>query len=221
MKKLVIALAVIIVLSAVASADVLLTANSLGAGKLGWLAAGQYNSNMGSNITQMGGGLALGYGVMDKLDVYGNVGYATQAGLPPVLSSSSGLMFRLMGKYQVLAEGKDMPVSVAGLAEYQTATVSYNTVFATSGQTVQGDIGIGAIVSKIMIPWVPYGALVYHSLTSNPGAVTGSDLEIALGSQMLLSRSSAVLGEVSLNSNSSGGATFTNTQISLAYMAKI
>ncbi len=217
MKKLILALAVIIAISAVASADVLNTANTLGAGKMGWLAAGRYDSNPGGiSATMMGAGGFMGYGVMDKLDVYGKIGYGTYSNLPLGLSSSSGMVLGLAAKYQVLAEGTDMPVSVAGVLGYQASTVTSNTILG-SFQTVQGDIAIGAIASKVIVPWVPYGALVYHSLGQG---VTGSNMEIVVGSQMLLSETSAVIGEISLNSVSLGG-TYSNTQISVGYTSKI
>ena len=224
MKKLVIALTVIIALCSVASANVLLTANPLGAGKMGWLAAGQYDSNVGANATLMGAGAFLGYGVMDKLDVFGKVGYGSYGNLGGVIggpSSGTAIGLGVAARYQFLAENaKDMPVSVAGLLGYSSSTATLNYVGFT-GVGTTGDIGVGAVVSKVMSTWVPYGALVYHSLTSNPGAVTGTNLEIALGTQMLLSKTSAVIGEVTLNSMSSGGANTSDTQISLGYTAKI
>lgn len=203
-----------------ASASVLVTANPMGAGKLGWLAAGQYDSNMGGNATLLGGGGFLAYGATDKLDIYGKLGYGTYGNLTAGWTQSV-IMVGVAAKYQLLAEnGKNMPVSVAALLGYQPSTVSWG-VAGFSGQVVQGDIGIGAVVSKVMVPWVPYGALVYHSLTTNPGAATGTNLELAVGSQMLLSKTSAVIGEVSLNSMSTGGVTTSDTQISLGYSAKI
>jgi len=221
MKKLLMALTIVIVLSAVASAEVLITANPMGAGKLGWLAAGRYDSNISSSMTLMGAGGFLGYGVNDKLDIYGKVGYGSYGNFAVGVSSGSTMMTGIAAKYQLMAEnGKDMPVSVAALLGYQASTATFNYIIG-SAQAVQGDIGIGAVVSKVIVPWVPYGAVVYHNLTTNPGATTGTNLEVVLGSQMLLSKTSAVIGEVSLNSISSGGSTSSNNQISVGYTAKI
>jgi len=221
MKKLILAITVIIAISTVASASVLQNANTLGAGKMGWLAAGEYDSNMGGNETLMGAGGYLAYGVMKNLDVFGKIGYGSYGNLPAGISSQTAMMVGIAGKYQLLSEnGKDMPVSVSALLGYQGSTATVNTILG-SGQAVMGDIGIGAVVSKVLVPWVPYGALVYHSLLTNPGSITGTNLEIVVGTQMLLSKTSAVIGEVSLNSISSGGATTSNTQISLGYTAKI
>jgi len=222
MKKFILAITVIIAISTVASASVLQSANTLGAGKMGWLAAGEYDSKpiMGSDATVIGAGGYLAYGVMDKLDVFGKVGYGSYSNLGAGITGSS-MIFGVAAKYQLLAENaKNMPVSVAAVLGYQPSTTTFNFGGA-SAQAVTGDLGIGAIVSKVMVPWVPYGAVVYHSLAGNPGATTGTNLELVVGTQMLLSKTSAVIGEVSLNSMSSGGATASNTQISLGYTAKI
>ena len=74
MKKILLALTIIAVITSVASASVLVTANPIGQGKWGWLAAGQYDSNAGLSATQIGAGGYVGYGVMDKLDVYAKIG---------------------------------------------------------------------------------------------------------------------------------------------------
>ncbi|MCX5749269.1 MAG: hypothetical protein NTZ10_03380, partial [Candidatus Saganbacteria bacterium] len=131
-------------------------------------------------------------------------------------------------KYAVLTENakQGMPVSVAAVLGYEADTTKVS-IPGLDMINALGDIGIGAIVSKIMVPWVPYGALVYHSLNQNnypiPGGTattTGSRIEVAVGTQMLLSKSSAVVGEFSYNSYNFG-TSYTNNQISIAYSAKI
>lgn len=224
MKKVLLALVAVVLMASFASASVLQSANTLGAGKMGWVVAGEYDGNIwGGNETLIGGGGFLAYGVTDQLDVIGKVGYGSYGNVTPIgIDSASVMMLGVAAKYQLLAENAtNMPVSVAALVGYQPSTTTVNTALG-SGQLTLGDLGVGAVVSKVMAPWVPYGALVYHSLTSNPGATTATNLEIVLGTQMLLSKTSAIIGEVSLNSNTpSVGAAFTNTQISLGYTAKI
>lgn len=223
MKKILLALVAVVLMASFASASVLQSANTLGAGKMGWLVAGEYDGNIwGGNETLIGGGGFLAYGVTNQLDIIGKVGYGAYGNMAAGVDSASVVMFGVAAKYQLLAENAtNMPVSVAALVGYQPSTGTVNTALG-SGQLTLGDLGVGAVVSKVMAPWVPYGALVYHSLTSNPGATTATNLEVVLGTQMLLSGSSAIIGEVSLNSNTpSGGASFTNTQISLGYTAKI
>ena len=221
MKKIILTLVLIMITSSLASANVLMTANSLGAGKIGWLIDGKYDSNTQStgNVTFTGVGGFLGYGLTEKLDIFGELGYGTYGNLPSGLSARE-IMLGLAAKYQLVTESGDMPVSVAALLAFQPSTATL-TLGSASGQAVQDDISLGAIVSKVTGPWAPYGALVYHSFTTNPGATTGTNLEIALGSQMHLSKASALVGEVSLNSISTGGTSFSDTQVSLGYTAKI
>lgn len=223
MKKILLALVGVVLMASFASASVLQSANTLGAGKMGWLVAGEYDGNIwGGNETLIGGGGSLVYGIMDQLDIIGKVGYGAYGNMGAGIDSANMIMLGVAAKYQLLAENAtNMPVSVAALVGYQPSTTTVNTAWG-SGQLTLGDLGVGAVVSKVMTPWVPYGALVYHSLTSNPGATTATNWEIVVGTQMLLSRTSAIIGEVSLNSNTpSVGAAFTNTQISLGYTAKI
>ncbi len=220
MKKAILVILALITLTAFANASVLQNANTLGAGKMGWLIAVEYDNNLGGvseTLTGVGGYLA--YGVMDKLDIFGKVGYGTVSNLPLGVNSANSIVVGVVAKYQLLEESKNMPVAVAAVAGYQAVTGNFSTPLG-SGQTVNGDMGVGAVVSKLMIPWVPYGAVVYHSLPS--GGTTDTNLELVVGTQMLLSKTSAVVGEVSLNSYTpSGGTSYSNTQISLAYSAKI
>jgi hypothetical protein len=225
MKKILLVLAIIIVISSAASASVLVTASPLGQGKWGYLLGGQYDMVSAANSNLYGLGGFLGYGVLGNMDVYGKLGYGVYCNLPTAAgspTSASALITGLALKYTFLQENaKTNPVSVAGLLGYQTTTVTWNYLLG-SAQTAAGDIGIGAVVSKVLVPWVPYGALVYHSLNSNTAGVatSGSNIEVAVGTQMLLSKSSAIIGELSYNSFSLG-TTYTDTQISIAYSAKI
>jgi opacity protein-like surface antigen len=215
MKKILLALVAVILMASFASASVLVPANTLGAGKWGYLGAAGYamNSVANSNSYSIGGFGA--YGVMDNLDVYVKAGYGLPANAVAGVTMNA-IQLGLAAKYLIVSESKDMPVSVAALAGYQTTTTNMTAPITT--QFALGDLGAGVVVSKVMVPWVPYGAAVYHSL--NDGTTTGSNVEVAIGTQMLLSKSSAIVGEFSYNSISMGG-TSTESKISLAYSAKI
>ncbi len=215
MKKILLALVAVVLMASFASASVLVPANTLGAGKWGYLGAAGYSmsSVANSNIYSVGGFGA--YGVMDNLDVYLKAGYGLPAD-PPTGVTANAVQLGLAAKYLLVSESKDMPVSVAALAGYQTTT--FNVTAPITMQTATGDLGGGVVVSKVMVPWVPYGAAVYHSL--NDGTTTGSSVEIAIGTQMLLSKSAAIVGEFSYNSITMGGSS-TESKISLAYSAKI
>lgn len=226
MKRIALALVICLAIASMAAAEVLVTANPMGKGQMGWLAGGRYDTNvmgsLASNVTMISAGGYFGYGVMDNMDVYAKIGYGTAGNLPAVVSTSNGMVLGLAGKYTFMKESKDFPVTLAVAAGYQASTVNMNLNFGfPAQQSVMGDIGIGVIASKVMVPYVPYGAVNYHSLTTNPGATTGSEIEIAAGTQFLLSKSTAVVGELCLQSITSGGATNSNTQISVAYTAKI
>lgn len=216
MKKIISAIFVFVAIASLAGATVLVPANTLGAGKWGYLGAASYgiSSIANSNFYAVGGFGA--YGVTDNLDVYAKVGYGVPSN-PPAGVTSSAIEIGVAAKYLIVPESKDMPVSVSAVAGYQTKTTSITAPITM--QTVEGDLGVGVIASKVMIPWVPYVALVYHSLNSSN--VTGKNLELALGAQMLLSRSSAIVGEYSYNSIDWSGATSTVSKISVAYSAKL
>ena len=216
MKKLIIALAAIVMISSIANANVLLTGNTLGAGKIGYLGALAYDMSSVANSNQYALGGALGYGVLSNLDVYLKAAYGIGSNLPASVTGY-GTDLGLIAKYGIMDElaGK-APVSVAGILEYQAETVTLTTPFG-SFQGVAGDIGLGVVVSKIMVPWVPYGAAIYHSVAS--GGATTSGIELAVGSQMLLSKTSAIIGELSYMNNST--TSVTDTEISLGYSAKI
>lgn len=221
MKKIVLALLIIFSIATLASADVLLTASPIGAGKWAVLGAGRYDMNSQANSNMYGAGGFVGYGIMDKLDVYAKIGYGILAN-PVAGLTANGISLGIAGKYTFLTENnKDMPVSLAGVLGYQADTSNFNFTGFPTTQTVRGDIGGGIIVSKMMIPWIPYFAAIYHNLAQNPGAATGSRIEAALGTYMALSKASAIVGEFSYNSYSMAGTTWTNNQISLAYSQKI
>jgi hypothetical protein len=224
MKKLIVSIIAVLALCSMASASVLITANPLGAGKMGWLAAGEYDMNSQANMNMYGVGGFLGYGINGNLDLYAKLGYGINPSVALGLSSMNDLSMGLALKYTFINESQTAggsSVSLAGVLGYQADTVTAGITGAGNTVSAQGDIGVGLIVSKIMVPWVPYGAAVYHSLNVNPGSVTGTRTEVAVGTQMLLSKNSAIVGEFSYNSFGGNVGSFTNNQLSLAYSAKI
>jgi len=221
MKRIALALVICLAIASLACAEVLVTANPMGKGQMGWLAGGRYDMSSVANQNSYSAGGYLGYGLMDNLDLYGKLGYGIGAN-PLAGQTINGIMAGAALKYTFVKEGKDMPVTLAVAGGYQSTTTTVNA--GASMQMVTGDLGIGIIASKVMVPYVPYGAVNYHSLNSNApflGTSTGSMIEIAGGTQLLLSKSTAVIGELCYQSITSGGATTNNTQVSLAYSAKI
>ncbi len=220
MKKVLVAIVLVLAVATAASAEVLSTANTLGAGSWGWLGAGQYTSTTVANSNSYGIGGYIGYGILDNLDIYAKLGYGIGAN-PAAGVTVNGINQGLSVKYSLIS-GMDAPFSLALGATFKTTTTSASFGGAVVSHSVEGDLGLGLVASKIMVPWVPYAAVAYHSLNMNTGAATGSKLELAVGTQMLLSASSAIIGEIDLQSTTWGGAAATTaTQISLGYSAKI
>ncbi len=215
MKKIISVLVFTLFVIASANAEVMVTANPLGQGALGWLGAAQSNATTTANSNSYNLGGFIGYGINDKLDVFGKLAYGTGSNTPSGISAN-GIEIGVAAKY-LLATAKDMPADLAVGLSYKSKTTTLSGL--VSSQTVVGDLAVAVIASKVIIPWVPYCALAYHSLSSS--GTTGSNLELALGGQMLLSASSAVMGEIAFNNENWSGATSTSTQITVGYNAKI
>lgn len=225
MKKILLALIVVIAMTSLASAQLLMPANTLGAGKMGWLGAISTDMNSQANSSQYGVGGYLGYGLTNDWDIYAQLGYGIGSN-PPAGVTLSGISTSLLTKYQFIRESvKGSPVSVAAVVGYGATTATMGVGGFNFGLP-SGDLGIGAVVSKVMVPWVPYGAAAYHSVTADtsgfPGGskTTGSRIEMLVGTQMLLSKDSAIVGEFSYNSYSVG-TSYTNNQVTLGYASKI
>ncbi len=218
MKKFVFVLALMVVFAAAASAEVLVTANPLGQGNLGYIVAGQYMSTNNPNTNMNGVGGFLGYGISDKLDIFGKLAYGMGSNVPSYLTSASGIILGVAGRY-ALASEKDMPASLSVVGGYQATTKTYNIVGGGTSGAAIGDLGIGVVASKMLIPWIPYVAVVYHSLSQSGS--TGSNIELALGTQLALSKSSAVQAELTSNSITMGAASYNNMEVTIGYTAKI
>ncbi|GEM_PF-5093505 len=225
MKRILISIAIVFALTSLAGAELLMPANTLGAGKMGWLAGARYDMNSQANSNLYGVGGFFGYGLTGEWDLYGKLGYGINSN-PAAGTTGNAIAMAVLTKYQFIKESAaGSPVSVAGILGYEASTATMSTL-GLNLPFPYGDIGAGAVISKIMVPWVPYGAAAYHSYTADTGSLpggtktTGSRIEVLVGTQLLLSKDSAIVGEFSYNSFSVGG-TYTNNQISLAYAAKI
>lgn len=204
----------IVSVASVASAELLVTANPLGQGKWGVLGAylsdANANNNSSYSIATLGG--YVGYGVTDKLDVYLNAGSATVGGLPATISVSM-TSIGLNAKYAVVAESKDMPVSVSVGAGYRSINTTASAL--AGGNTTGSQILAGVGVSKMMAPFVPYGGLTYRS-TSTGGSTTSTQLDLTVGSAIAWSAQGAVFVEYTMQSiTPNGGSAYTSGQIGL------
>lgn len=214
MRKFSILLLCLLLVSA-ASAELLVTANPIGQGK--WAVLGAYlsDNNVGSwgttTLTAATVAGYVGYGLTDKLDLYINGGQATAGNIPVAGVSSTLMAYGLNLKYQLLAEGDTMPVSVAGGIGYKSMTAKMTGMADTTGSETM--VGVG--VSKMFLPFIPYGGVAYRSDTSS--GTTTTKLDITAGSAIAWSSQGAVFIEYTNQSVTppAGAATYTNGQIGL------
>jgi len=214
MKKVLGVLLTVVLIASFASAELLTTANPIGQGK--WAVLGAYSQDSdylkpllaGLTLTTMGG--YVGYGATDKFDVYLQLGSANVGGLPAGVSASA-TGYGLNLKYAVIAEGKELPVSVAVGGGYKSTTSKVTGQADQSGNVMS--LGVG--VSKLMVPFIPYGGLTYKKTTS-AGTDVSSQLDLTLGSAIAWSTQGAVFAEYTMQSiTPNGGTVYTSGQMAL------
>ncbi|MFA4844829.1 MAG: hypothetical protein WC632_07795 [Candidatus Margulisiibacteriota bacterium] len=221
--KILVALLSVVILVSVASAELLTTANPIGQGK--WAFAGaamqdlNVTNNTSYNLTSLG--CYAAYGATDKLDLYLNLGTASMGGLPSVAGVQLATTLTALGltaKYAIIEEGKDMPVSVGVGGGYKALTTNTTAPAILGGNTTANGSQIlaGVGVSKVIIPFVPYGGLVYRSSASG-GATTSTQLDLTVGSAIAWSKQGAVFVEYTMQSiTPNGGTVYTSGQIGLS-----
>jgi len=222
----------------VASAELLTTANPIGKGSWAVLGAGIQDSNISPSdtslkLTTIGG--YVGYGITDKLDGYLQLGSSSVSGtglsvgipgIPDVAITGTGWGLNL--KYTVAEEGTSLPVSVAVGAGYKSMSTTTKTpaipVYhpVATEDTVNGtQLMLGVGVSKIIIPFIPYGALAYKKNQSG-GSDVSTQLDITLGSAIAWSTQGAVFVEYTNQAiTPTGGGNFTSGQIAIGVGYKI
>ena len=215
MRSFAIGLLVAALFVSAASAELLVTANPLGQGKLAVLGAYINDANVqnssGMSMGTLGG--YVGYGITDKLDIYGQYGSSTMSGLPAGISSITGSGYAVNLKYAVLGEGKDSPVSVAVGGGYKSTSSTATVTGLGSFNTPYSQISLGVGVSKIMAPCVPYGGLTYRSTNSN-GTAQSTQIDATIGTAIAWSMQGAVLVEYTMQSiTPNGGTAYTSGQI--------
>lgn len=232
MKKIFMLLSFLMLVAAVASAELLVTANPLGKGKWGFLGSGIYDSGLqsgtltGLTLTSFGG--YVGYGLTDKLDLFVNGGSANLGGIPATTGgistagmASSMTSIGLTAKYLVMNEMSNSPISVAVGAGYKTINSSTTAPTApslgggvtTTANGAQMLVGVG--VSKVMVPFIPYGGLTYRS-NSSSGTTTSTQIDLTAATAIAWSQQGAVFLEYTLQSiTPNGAANYTSGQIGL------
>lgn len=207
-----------------ASAEMLMTANPIGKGKwalsLGGIQDVNYINNSAVSLMTIGG--YVGYGVMDKLDVYLNAGSANANGMTAP-GKLSGTSLGINTKYAILQEGQNMPVTLAIGAGAKAMSYDMNAGLGDrNGNNTQIMAGLG--VSKMMLPFVPYAGLMYRSTnTSFSGTNSNTpQTDLTVGSAICWLTQGAVLVEYTMQmlSAPSPAGNYTSQQVgaSIAYM---
>ena len=203
MKKVLGLWLIVLLVAGAAHANTLVTALSLGKGTWAFSATGAQQSNY-SNITdckQNKGGLSVGYGLTDKLDAYILYGSATTTnysqltplGVQPFdnLLTNYGLIL----KYGLMndTEGAPVSLSIAGGASPFSAELKNATLGVD--QFVRGSQGgIGVLVSKVFIPFVPYLAYQYMLQNGDTGT-KGVETQLSIGSLIAWAKNAGLFVE--------------------------
>jgi hypothetical protein len=219
MKKLLV-IALFLSLSAtLASAELLVTANPLGQGKIavlgGYLQDQNYLNMSGWTLGTIAG--YAGYGIMEGLDAYLQLGSATASGIPAgATASSTG--YGASVKYTLLNESPAIPVAVAVGAGYKFINYNFTGNPNMNGNQAQ----VGLVVSKAMAPFVPYCGVAYRKTTAN-AADGNSQMDLTAGTAIAWSAQGAVLVEYTAQSITTAGtnANYSSGQIAAAVAYKI
>jgi hypothetical protein len=200
MRTLIVSLLLVVLLITVSSAELLLTADPLGRGKWNFKITGMQDQALMNidDATLLTYGGCIGYGLRDNLDVYLQLGAGSSSGLPYGVDYNA-TVYGLSFKCTLLNEGGSMPVSAAIGAGYR----SLSDKFSSSGISQNGSgsqIGISAVVSKIMDPLVPYASLAYKQTNSSFSFNNSnySQMDITVGTKIILSKQGAFLIEYTL-----------------------
>lgn len=216
------------------SAEVLLTANTLGQGRFG-IKTSYINStnSYSSALNTTGYGLIMGYGIIPDLDIYSVAGYQNysniNSAMPPGYSYTvNGPQYGALLKYRFMADSENVPLNLSGIVAYKvnnlTAKMSSTYSGETSGNTMIEDWGSGMVLSKAISNVVPYMATLYHvgSWIDAYGAIHTTGLEFVAGMNLLFSESTGVIMEYSSNAvvalnSSASPQTISNISFSLGH----
>ncbi|MBU0630087.1 MAG: hypothetical protein KKC80_04115 [Candidatus Margulisbacteria bacterium] len=224
MKKIALTLVLALCVASLASAELLVTANPLGQGKMAFSGAyvldSNYQNSSGMSLGSIGG--YFGYGITDKLDAYAQLGSATASGLPVGISGMSATGYGASLKYTIIDEGTDIPVSVALGGGYKsfnnkTTVTGLGDITSTASQIM---LGVG--VSKVMAPLVPYGAIAYRSNSVSTANSNSTQIDLTIGTAIAWSMQGAVMIEYTMQSiTPQAGGSYTGSEIAASVAYKI
>lgn len=227
MRTLSVLFLLVVFMASFASAETLTTANPIGQGRwavLGSVVNTSDYDGTGTNVNSMAYGGYVGYGITSDLDGFIQLGTSSLTGLSPVVSANSITGYGGALKYRVMKEGANMPVSVAVAGQVKSIAAKQTLVAphpAPGEYTMDGSQWtVGAGVSKVMIPFVPYAGLAYRS---SGGQITEStQIDVTLGTAVAWSQQGAVMVEGTYSSiTPTGGTNYNNGQVAAAVAYKI
>ena len=132
---------------------------------------------------------------------------------PGVPTDVKTLGYGLNLKYSVLEESSSMPVSVALGGGYKILSQDSTYAGPITRNSSGNQWGVGAIVSRMIVPFIPYGGLTYKS-TSYAGATAMTQMDITVGSAIAWSTQGAVFVEYTSQAiTPTLGSAFTSGQI--------
>ena len=174
MKKFFLVFSICLLFASLASAELMMSACSLGKGKWGLMPGATVDFNyaaMGGNAYMMMD--SLGYGLNDRLDLYGTlgVGYSAKTG---VMNAMSMTTYALNLKYTILAESLTQPYSLAANFGLKSMPMSMTSMNQTQGS-------LGLVVSKMVNNFNPYAGVTYRTTRQGFGDFSQLDYTIGTG----------------------------------------
>jgi len=225
MRTLSVLFLLVVFMASFASAETLTTANPIGQGKFAVLGSAVQTDNnygaTGSGRSALAFGGYVGYGITSDLDGFIQLGTGSVSGLPAVITANSMMAYGGALKYRVMKEGANMPVSVAVAG--QVKSVGSKMTIGGAEQTSDGSQWtLGAGVSKVMIPFVPYMGLAYRSQGGDLNFTEQTSVDVSLGTAIAWSEQGAVLVEYTYQSiTPKVGSNYSSGQGAVAVAYKI
>jgi hypothetical protein len=168
-------------------------------------------------------GLSVSYGLNDRLDAFLGIGSAKSVNLlvpaTPLAADNTVNNLGCILKYSLINEGENFPVSLAvaaGGGSFSSKTTFTHPVYGPQESVANGSqFGGGLVVSKLIIPFVPYAAAQY---SQTGGDTKFSEIDLTLGTLIGLSRSTYIFVEYNnLSITPDGGPIYNSSQIAASF----
>jgi hypothetical protein len=184
----------LIFLTSIASGEVLTSPLPIGKGSWAFSASWILDKNINDlgddpSLTTYSG--TVGYGLTEKLDVYLGYGSSSSSNIP--YAEISGTGFSVAGKYILIREGEKFPISV-GIAALYKSTSSITKIAAIESKASGSQTAFGIGAAKILIPFIPYLAVVYRT-NSSEGSESSAQIDTTIGTMIAFSEKGAIFIE--------------------------